>query len=314
MSKIIATGSYLPSNYYSNTDLITKYNIDSSHEWIQQRSGIEGRYLADTDESVGSLAIEASKALLAKVDSDIMAEIRFIVVASMSSFSPTPSLANQVQAAIGATNAWTVDVNAACSGFVMALELANQVSRNYASGYTLVIGAEKMSDILNFEDRSTAVLFGDGAGALLLKNDGEQLTDYQHYLASASDDALSIHLEQTGDNYYLTMLGREVFNFVNRTVISSLSDFIAEHHLSYDYLVCHQANQRLLDLFAKKLKISHDKIPSNIQKVANTSAGSIPILLDQMVTEQLIRLDGTQSIILSGFGGGLSWGHLYFKL
>lgn len=314
MSKIVATGSYLPANYYSNTDLINKYAIDSSHEWIQQRSGIEGRYLANDDESVGDIAIKAGQNLLSKLNHDISKEISFIVVASMSSFSPTPSLANQVQAALGATNAWAVDINAACSGFIMALELANQVSRNYSNGYTLVIGAEKMSNILNFEDRSTAVLFGDGAGAVLIKNDGQQLKGYQHYLATASDEALSIHLKRQEEKFFLTMLGRDVFNFVNRTVVNSLQDFIEIHQLSFDYLICHQANQRLLDIFAKKLKISMDKIPSNIKDVANTSAGSIPILIDQMVTDNLLKLDGTQKVILSGFGGGLSWGHLYFEI
>lgn len=314
MSKIIASGSYLPEKVIDNTRLVDMYQLDSSDEWIQQRTGIKQRHFASNNESLANIASKACENLLSKLDRDVRQEIKLIIVATMSAKSTTPSVANRVQMEIGADQAWCFDINAACSGFVFALEAAEKISRNYSSGYTLVIGAEKMSQILNFADRGTAVIFGDGAGALLIENDGQGLAGFQSNIHSQSDpnDSIVVEPDEEG-NPIMTMKGRDVFNFVLRQVIPSLKSFTKELP-DYDYIVSHQANYRFLDIIAKKLKISLDRIPSNIDKVGNISAASIPVLLDELVMNKVLKLDGSQSIILTGFGAGLSWGEIYLKL
>ncbi|MGX7077661.1 beta-ketoacyl-ACP synthase 3 [Globicatella sanguinis] len=313
MSRIIKMGSYLPQNKLSNLELIEKFQIDSSDEWIQQRTGIDQRYFADHDEEVSHLAIKAAKDLVDQMDHSIASEIKTIIVASMSSKQPTPSVANQVSLALNCEDAFCLDINTACSGFVSALELAEHLSSNQATGYTLVIGAEKMSQILDANDRSTNILFGDGAGAFLIEHDGTGLLEYQSAMHSEGDLSLSIEVSQA-TNFLMQMKGREVFNFVSRKVIPSLIDFIHENAIEMDYLICHQANQRFLDLIAKKMSMDELKLPSNIKEVANLSAASIPVLCHQLVKNKQLKLDGTQTIVLCGFGAGLSWGNITLKI
>jgi 3-oxoacyl-[acyl-carrier-protein] synthase-3 len=315
MSRIIATGSYLPKNIVTNTELIEQTGIDSSDEWITQRTGIQKRHFASKNETVSDIAARAAEDLLEKLDSTIVQEIHTIVVATMSSRLPTPSVASQVQRALGIQQAWAFDVSGACAGFVMALEVAEKISKDQSSGYTLVIGAEKMSDILNFEDRGTSILFGDGAGALLIEHDGKGLEEYKSSLTSIPDPEDSIHVASNqGAAGLMTMAGRSVFNFVLRQVIPSLADFIENEVGEFDYLLSHQANERFFEIFAKKLNIDSNKIPANIADVANTSAGSIPILLDQLVKDRKLHLNGTQTIVMVGYGGGLAWGQISLKI
>lgn len=315
MSKIISTGSYLPKREVSNTEFIEQTGIDSSDEWIQQRTGIQSRHIADEQETVSDLAIAAAKACVADLDDEQLQQIQLIIVATMSSRQPTPSVASQVQRDLGIERAWSFDINGACSGFVMALEAAEKISRSYETGYTLVVGVEKMTDILNFEDRGTSILFGDGGGAILIENDGTGLPNYQSQMSGVPDekDSIAVPMHQQVDAK-MTMDGRDVFNFVLRRVIPSLDSFIQEEVGDFDLLVSHQANVRLLEMMAKKLKIGMEKVPSNIANVGNTSAGSIPILLDQLVKADDILLDGSQQVVFTGFGGGLSWGHITLKL
>ena len=197
----------------------------------------------------------------------------------------------------------------------MSLEAAEKISRSYETGYTLVVGVEKMTDILNFEDRGTSILFGDGGGAILIENDGTGLPNYQSQMSGVPDetDSIAVPMHQQVDAK-MTMDGRDVFNFVLRRVIPSLDSFIQEEVGDFDLLVSHQANVRLLEMMAMKLKIGMEKVPSNIANVGNTSAGSIPILLDQLVKADDILLDGSQQVVFTGFGGGLSWGHITLKL
>lgn len=311
MSKVIATGSYLPKRIVTNQELIEQTGIDSSDEWITQRTGIKQRHFATDEESVSDLAIAAVKDLLSQVDENVVQDIQLIIVASMSSKLPTPSVASSVQRALGIEEAWAFDISGACSGFVMALEMAEKLGRDKTSGYTLVIGAEKMSSILNFEDRGTSILFGDGAGAVLIQQDGTGLSDYQSQLTSIPDAEDSICVQADGR---MTMDGRSVFNFVLRQVIPSLTNFIKNKVGAFDYLISHQANARFFEIFAKKLKVDLDKIPSNISDVANTSAASIPILLDQLVKAEQIPLDGSQRVVFVGYGAGLSWGQISLSL
>lgn len=314
MSRIIATGSYLPEKAVTNTELIEKTGIDSSDEWITQRTGIHQRYYASEEESVSDLAVKSAQNLLASLDEEVVNDIQLIIVATMSSRLPTPSVASQVQRALGIEEAWSFDISGACSGFVMALEIAEKLSAQKESGYTLVIGAEKMSAILDFEDRGTSILFGDGAGALLIEHDGQGLPDYESELVSIPDEVDSICVETKETAGLMTMEGRAVFNFVLRKVIPSLSNFIKKHVGTFDYLISHQANYRFIEIIGKKLKVDLSKIPSNMDKVANTSAGSIPILLDQLVKDGSIPLEQQQKVVFVGYGAGLSWGQISLKL
>lgn len=315
MSRIVATGSYLPEKVVTNTELIQESGIDSSDEWITQRTGISQRHFASVEETVSDIATQAAQNLFKQLDKDVIDDIQLIIVATMSSRLPTPSVASQVQEALGISKALSFDINGACSGFIMALEVAEKLSRSYVSGYTLVIGAEKMSDILNFSDRSTSILFGDGAGAVLIENDGEGLQNYKSSLTSIPDAEKSIHVpSENKSTNHMTMDGRSVFNFVLRNVIPSLAEFIKDEVGSFDYLISHQANYRFLEIIAKKLKVSLDKIPANIANAANTSAGSIPILLDELVKKDDIQLNGEQTIVFVGYGGGLAWGQISLTL
>lgn len=307
MSKVIATGSYLPKKVVTNQELIEETGIDSSDEWITQRTGIEQRHFATEEETVSDIAIKAAQNLLSQADDEIVQEIQLVIVAGMSSRLPTPSVANQVQRALGIEEAWAFDVSGACSGFTMAFEMAEKLGRDKTSGYTLVIGAEKMSAILDFDDRGTSILFGDGAGAVLIEQDGAGLPDYQSELISIPDPEDSIVVQADG---LMTMEGRSVFNFVLRQVIPSLKNFVENQTGPFDFLISHQANARFFDIFAKKLKVEREKIPANIASVANTSAASIPILLDQLVKAQDIALDGSQKVVFVGYGAGLSWGQI----
>lgn len=314
MSRIIATGSYLPEKVVTNTELIEKTGIDSSDDWITQRTGIHQRYYASEEESVSDLAVKSAQNLLASLDEEVVNDIQLIIVATMSSRLPTPSVASQVQRALGIEEAWSFDISGACSGFVMALEIAEKLSAQKESGYTLVIGAEKMSAILDFEDRGTSILFGDGAGALLIEHDGQGLPDYESELVSIPDEVDSICVATKETAGLMTMEGRAVFNFVLRKVIPSLSNFIKKHVGTFDYLISHQANYRFVEIIGKKLKVDLSKIPSNMDKVANTSAGSIPILLDQLVKDGSIPLEQQQKVVFVGYGAGLSWGQISLKL
>lgn len=311
MSKIVATGSYLPKRVVTNTEFIQQTGIDSSDDWITQRTGIQQRHFASEDEKVSDIAVKAIKNLLATLDKDVVDQIDLIIVATMSSRLPTPSVASQVQRALYIPQAWAFDVSGACSGFVMALELAEKLSRDKKSGYSLVVGTEKMSDILDFKDRGTSILFGDGAGAVLIAHDGKGLPNYQSEMISIPDPKNAIYVENEKETKGLmTMDGRSVFNFVLRQVIPSLSDFIENKVENLDYLISHQANYRFIEILSKKLSIPVEKIPTNIAQTANTSAGSIPILLDQMVKEKNIHLNGSQKVVFVGYGGGLAWGQI----
>lgn len=333
MSRIIALGHYIPEKVVSNDDLIHQYQLDSSDEWIQQRTGITHRHFAREDESVTDLGYQAVNNLLTKYPQDqrdeILSQVNLIVVASMSSRGVAPSLASQIQAELNIEHAVTFDINVACSGFVYALDIANSISRSYQSGYTLVIASEKMSQILNFEDRGTAILFGDGAGACLIHNDGQGLIGYQSQLHGLADPGQSLAVNYDQDqSLYLSMNGREVFNFVQRTVLPSLEDFIIHTHSEdssaesslqdaldeIDYILLHQANDRFAQMIGRSMKLPMDKLPRNIAQLGNLSAASIPVLMSQSQDKGLLTLNGDQTIVMSGFGAGLAWGEIKLNI
>ena len=317
-AKISQVAHYVPEQIVTNEDLVQV--MDTSDEWISSRTGIKERRISKT-ESTGDLATEVAKQLLEKAEL-AAEELDFIILATMTPDSMMPSTAARVQARIGARKAFAFDLTAACSGFTFALSTAEKFISSGRFSKGLVIGSETMSKTLDWTDRSTAVLFGDGAGGVLL-----EASDKQHFLAESlnSDGSRSECLTygQTGltspfsvqenPDAFLRMDGRAVFDFAIRDVAKSIKETIEMSPVSaeeLDYLLLHQANNRILDKMARKIGVDRDKLPANMTKYGNTSAASIPILLSECVEEGLIRLDGSQNILLSGFGGGLTWGTL----
>lgn len=252
--------------------------------------------------------------------------IDFIIVATISPDGTMPSTAAIVQATIGATRAFAFDLTAACSGFVFALAMADKLIASGAYQNGMVIGAETLSKLVNWQDRATAVLFGDGAGGVLL-----EASQDQHLLAESlhTDGARGQHLTsgQTGLSspfslsqevtHTIQMDGRAIFDFAIRDVSKNISGILEQSGLTnddLDYLLLHQANRRILDKMARKIDFPREKFLENMEHYGNTSAASIPILLSEAVQNGQIRLDGTQKVLLSGFGGGLTWGSLIVKI
>lgn len=317
-AKISQVAHYVPSQVITNDDLAKI--MDTSDDWISSRTGIRERRIS-RDENTSDLAIKVAQELLEKSSLSAV-DLDFILVATITPDSSMPSTAARVQGAIGATRAFAFDVTAACSGFAFALATADKLIASGAYQKGLVIGSEVLSKTLDWTDRSTAVLFGDGAGGVLL-----EATSEKHFLAeSLNTDGSKGGLDASytavkspfsADNEagspYLQMDGRAIFDFTIRTVSKSIKALIDEVG-EPDYLLLHQANERILDKMAKKIGIDREKFLANMHHYGNTSAASIPILLSEQVANGTIRLDGTQTILLSGFGGGLTWGSLIVKI
>ena len=321
-AKISQVAHYVPDQVIHNDDLARI--MDTSDDWISSRTGIRKRHIA-RDQQTSDLATKVATSLLEK--SQISAEaIDFIIVATITPDSNMPSTATKVQAAIGAHQAFAYDLSAACSGFVFALSTAEKMiaSGRYQKG--IVIGAEILSKTVDWSDRTTAVLFGDGAGGVLLERDSSP-----HFLAeslhsdgirgqSLTSGGIGLHSpfsDQQENEPFLKMDGRAIFEFAIRYVTKSISKLISDQGLQsedIDLYLMHQANYRILDKMAQKLGVSIEKFPANMMEYGNTSAASIPILLSECVEAGSIRLDGSQTILMSGFGGGLTWGSLLIKL
>ena len=314
-AKITQVAHYSPTQVISNQDLSER--MDTSDEWIASRTGIRKRHISQT-ETTSDLAAEVAKRLLKK--SGLAAEqLDFIFVATISMM---PSTAARVQAKVGADKAFAFDVTAACSGFVFALATAEKFIRSGQYKRGLVIGSETLSKVIDWEDRTTAVLFGDGAGGVLLESSEQQTflaeslyTDGSRgeVLQSSFVGLSSPYSNKEVDHKYLSMDGRAVFDFAIRDVAKSIQSLLATAPVAVDeidYFFLHQANDRILDKIAKKIGVPREKLPANMMEYGNTSAASIPILLSECVDQGLIKLDGSQTILLSGFGGGLTWGTL----
>ena len=321
-AKISQVAHYVPDQVIHNDDLARI--MDTSDGWISSRTGIRKRHIA-RDQQTSDLATKVATSLLEK--SQISAEaIDFIIVATITPDSNMPSTATKVQAAIGAHQAFAYDLSAACSGFVFALSTAEKMiaSGRYQKG--IVIGAEILSKTVDWSDRTTAVLFGDGAGGVLLERDSSP-----HFLAeslhsdgirgqSLTSGGIGLHSpfsDQQENEPFLKMDGRAIFEFAIRDVTKSISKLISDQGLQsedIDLYLMHQANYRILDKMAQTLGVSIEKFPANMMEYGNTSAASIPILLSECVEAGSIRLDGSQTILMSGFGGGLTWGSLLIKL
>ena len=318
--KILGTGSYLPEKIVTNDNL--SEIVDTNDEWISTRTGIKTRRITE-GETVSDIASKA--AAIALEDAKLAPEqIDLILLATMTGDAAMPNAACLVQKNIGAKNAACLDVNAACSGFLYAVNLANAclVSGMYKN--ILVIGAETLSKIIDWADRSTCVLFGDGAGAAVVTGD---LT--KRYVSETGADGTKGDVLKAGDlgvgnfivrreeklNYYMTMNGQEVFKFAVKKVPECISSLIEKAGVSLeeiDYFLLHQANVRIIASVAKRLGVDMKKMPVNLDRYGNTSAASIAILLDEIRREG--KLAEGKKIILAGFGGGLTWGAAYLEL
>lgn len=298
---IIGIGSFLPANRVTNVDL--EQWMDTSDEWIRTRTGIEARHLADEDVSVADMATMAARRALLSANVAID-EIDAIICATATA-PAFPATACLVQANLGAKRAVAFDISAACSGFIFAMDTAKSLMDSKGFKRTLVIGAEKMGSLIDWEDRSTAVLFGDGAGAVVLGED-----------EVASIDSIVLGSDGTGGKYLyesedgkIVMNGREVFKFAVRKMPEIVLESLSKAGKSLedlDVLVPHQANRRIIDAAMERLELADEKVVMTIQDHANTSAASIPLALAEAVKGGKIQ-DG-QTIVVAGFGAGLTWG------
>lgn len=320
---IKGVGAYAPSNIVSNDDL--SKIVETSDEWIRERTGIRERRVS-TGEDSSDIAIKSAKLALERANI-VGEDIDLIVLATITPDTFTPAVACLVQKAIGAKNAMAFDISAACSGFVYALQIADSMMKNNKNfKNALVIGVETLSKIINWEDRSTCVLFGDGGGAVVLsKEEGSSgiKTFYSKSVGEKSEhlvvEALPVinpYIEEKKNNYQkIYMNGQEVFKFAVKAIMDGVNKVLEQSDLSIDnidYIVPHQANYRIIEFAAKKLKIDHSKFFLNLDRYANTSSGTIPLALNEMYEKNL--LEKGKKIILVGFGGGLTYGATLIEL
>lgn len=307
--RIVSTGKALPKRIVSNDDL--KEIIDTSDEWITTRTGIKTRRYCK-EETNTSLAIEAATKAIEKGNID-MNQIGAILVATTTADLAFPTTACRVQKALGMDEeVMSFDLNAGCTGFLLGLNVARGLLQTQRKKYVLLIGSEQLSRIVNFEDRGTCILFGDGAGAAILEaSDGAY---FQRSWTRGNEDVLSCPGIGNGINK-LQMKGSEVFKFAVTVLEQSLRTVMEDAGVTIDdvdYVLCHQANARIIGHVQKKFKGHEDKFMMNIQKYGNTSAASIPILMDEMRDEG--KLQPGSKVLLAGFGAGLSWSSAYIEI
>ncbi len=315
-SRIIATGSYLPQKIVTNSDLVK--TVETSNEWIIERTGIEQRHIAAEGEFTSDLAAAAAKKAIA--NSGLKAEeIEMIIVATTTPDLTFPATATTVQAKIGAKAAFAFDIQAVCSGFVFAITAADNFIKSGQIKNALVIGADKLSSIVDWQDRNTCVLFGDGAGAVILQATKEE---NRGIIASSlySDGTLNNILKTSGGpssnqkSGFIEMAGKEVFKHAVDKMVKSVIATLTKAGLTtkdIDLLVPHQANLRILNAVATRLELPEEKVIVTVQKHANTSAASIPLALDHANSQKKIK-DG-DVVVLEALGGGLTWGSVVLK-
>lgn len=311
-SRIVATGSYLPQNVVSNDDL-AKF-IDTSDEWIASRTGIRKRHIV-REENCSDLAVMAGKEAL-KNSPYSSKDVDLVIVATCSTDYNFPSLACIVQKELGIEGI-AFDVSAACSGYLVALHTAHAYIQAGLAKRGLVIGAESLSRLLNWKDRTTCVLFGDGAGAAVVEEAEDGILALLQgadglggdCLTSLNPNTMQGLYEKTEEISYISMKGQEVFKFAVTKVPACIKELLQDREEDLEdikYFVLHQANSRILESVAKRLKQPLEKFPMNLDRVGNTSAASIPLLLDELNKKGL--LERGDKIILAGFGAGLTWG------
>lgn len=313
-ARIAGTGSYLPKNIMTNKDL--EKLVDTSDQWIRERTGIEQRHIVDDGQTAVDLAENACREAITAAGIDPQ-EIDLIVFATSTPDKIFPSCACILQARLGLHGCPAFDIQAVCSGFVYALSVADKFIKTGASRKALVIGSEVFSKILNWEDRGTCILFGDGAGAVVLEASEETGILSTHIHADGQyEDLLRVPygisdgFEQVkAGKAFVEMKGNEVFKIAVNTLGKIVDETLAANNMEksdIDWLVPHQANIRIIAATAKKLRMSMDKVVVTVNKHGNTSAASIPLALDAAVRDG--RIQKNELLLLEAFGGGFTWG------
>jgi 3-oxoacyl-[acyl-carrier-protein] synthase-3 len=316
-SKIISTGAYVPQRIVKNDEL-TKM-VDTNDEWITSRTGIKQRRIS-SGEKTYQMAAKAAKEAIENAGIE-KEEIDMIVLATISPDFFMPSTANLVQAELGLDDIPSFDVTAGCTGFVYALQIADQFIKSKQSKTVLVIGVEVLSKVVDWSDRNTCVLFGDGAGAVILKSSSQEgiictytgsQGDLKELLTLPAVPLKNPFLDVPNNNgrpSNISMSGKEIFQFAIRIMIKSISQVLNKSNLSIDdidYIVPHQANIRIIDYVARKLKVERGKFIINLDHFGNTSSASVPLALDEAYKKKTFRPG--DRIIMVAFGGGLTWG------
>ena len=309
-SVIAGVGSALPTRQVSNDELAA--SVDTTDEWIVARTGIRNRYVASEGETTGSLATEAARRALDHAGLQAT-DIDLIVLATATPDQTFPSTATKVQAALGIDDCIAFDVHAVCTGFLYALSVADSMLRSGGASKALVIGAETFSRILDWEDRATCVLFGDGAGALVLSAEDSEsgILSTRLHADGRHNDLLFVDggPSTTGTVGKLRMKGREVFRHAVVNLAEVMGEVLEGAGLStgdVDWVVPHQANARILEATAKKLGLPPEKVVVTVDRHANTSAASVPLALDTAVKDG--RIKRGDIVVLEAMGGGFTWG------
>lgn len=319
--RIIGLGSYLPEKILNNYDL--EKMVETNDSWIRERTGIFERHISDPmKETTAFMACRAANDAISDADIDAK-DIDLIVVATTTPNTMFPTIACQVQREIGASKAMCFDVNSACPGFLAAYITCQNFIAAGNSKLALVIGAECLSNIVDWKDRGTCILFGDAAGAAVLKAVPDMKSSYVMHSAGDRGDCLhceSLKQRRNDEGFeestYMRMAGQEVFKFAVTEVPAVINELSEKEGIdldSIDYFALHQANKRIIDSVSKRLRIPLEKFPLTIEQTGNTSSASIPVLLTKMKKEGLIG-NGDKKVIISSFGAGLTWGAAYFEV
>lgn len=312
---ICGTGSYAPQKIMNNDDLAKL--VDTNDQWIRERTGVVQRHIIDNETTV-SMAVEAAKGAVEDAEINPL-EIDLIIVSTISSNVILPCAACQVQRELGAVNATCFDLNAACSGFIFAYNTANAYIESGMYNTALVVGSESLSNLTDWTDRGTCILFGDGAGAAVIKKSESKAYKAVTHSDGNSGDALTCinkyAIKDNSDNGLMKMDGREVFNFAVKKVPEVIMEVLEKNNVALEEIDCfilHQANKRIVDSVAKRLRVDIEKFPVNMMEYGNTSSASIPILIDELKKAGKLKKD--RKYVMAGFGAGLSWGAAIFQI
>ena len=320
---ITAVGGYVPDYKLTNQELETM--VDTNDEWITTRTGIkERRILKGKDLGTSYMAIKAVEELLSKRPDVNPADIDLLICATTTPDMQFPATANMIAAETGMTNVFSYDISAACSGFLFALNTASQFIESGKCRKVIVVGGDKMSSIVDYKDRATCIIFGDGAGAVLLEPNEEGYGVMDSILKSDGSGWIHLHQKAGGSRrpatqetvmareHYIYQEGQTVFKFAVKNMADVSAEIMSRNHLKgedVNWLVPHQANLRIINATAERMGVPHEKIMLNIQKFGNTTNGTIPLCLWEY-EKQLKKGD---NLILAAFGGGFTWGSTYIK-
>lgn len=311
---IVGTGGYLPERSLSNDELAALKGLDTSDTWIVERTGIRRRHFAAEGQTASDLGLQAALAALAQAGAAVD-EVDAVIVATSTPDSAFPATAARIQGRLGVTRGFAFDISAACTGFVYALGVADALMRSGQARGALVIGTEVYSRILDFTDRSTCVLFGDGAGAVFLRAEpaegGRGLLSTHLHSDGRFGDILSVDggAGSTGGTGVVRMAGREVFKHAVTKLASAVDEALAANglgHSDVNWLVPHQANLRIIEAMGKKLHLPLERVVVTVDRHANTSAASIPLALAEATRDGRIRRGDL--VLMEAIGGGLTWG------